>query len=211
MIQRVPLSRAISVSSELWSAVRFTRIEVRDLKSCEQELEKWIGRSRMPSQIEARNRAAERIRFQYSKRKGFLDLSNLGLTSIKGIPLTKNLASLDVSGNKLTYLRNIDLSGIWKVSLARNEIRFLQNVNFSNVAHLDLSKNRISSVKDVRLWNVKVLDITENPIEPKDVLQDPRFLGEVRHTPFQPKEVDGFRQKMRPQRNHSKLFVFSGT
>lgn len=181
MIQRVPLSRAISVSSELWSAVRFTRIDVRDLKSIDQALEKWIERSRGGSQIVARTRAAERIQFEYSKRKGVLDLSNLGLTSIKGIPLTKNLTSLDVSGNKLSYLRNIDLSGIWKVSLAGNRIRFLQNVNFSNVAHLDLSGNRISSAKDVSLLNVKFLNITDNSIQPEDIMNS-MFSGEMHYS-----------------------------
>ena len=94
-----------------------------------------------------------------------LDLSGMGLSSLKGLDELPNLSYLDASDNELSSVSSIgSCEYLTYLDLSDNNISNLSGLNrLENLEELNLSGNRVSTVTSLRyLENLTSLDLTGN-------------------------------------------------
>ena len=95
-----------------------------------------------------------------------LDLSDYGLTSLRGIAGLP-LISLDCSGNQLTTLKELSGMRLQSLDCSGNRISSLQALSTMPLRYLDCSGNRIRSLAPLKRLPLRRWNFTGNPLADK--------------------------------------------
>lgn len=108
-----------------------------------------------------------------------LDLSNLNLTSVKGLEHFTNVKELNLSENVLTdssFLKDMD--ELEKVDLSYNQFETIEGLSSEYLTDLNVRGNRLTSIDFVQdLNNLQILNVRSNNIEDLSPVENVEHLA----------------------------------
>ncbi len=118
----------------------------------------WVNRALDTDEYENRIIAARKILQCIESRSPFLDLSNLGLTSLEGL-LFQDFIELDLQNNQISSIANISFSNVENLYLNGNPFTDLSSTQLSEIGCISINPSQIPDILSTDLRGVEMVNL----------------------------------------------------